>query len=330
MNELWSGTSLVSNVFQLLGYKENALSKSLSWTFSYCPTFLKQFLTSVIPTIQSANDTLLRIQEYEDNHGRVGITDIEITNAIDYFVIIEAKRGWVLPEISQLEKYAQRESFTKSKVSHKALVVISDCAGNYAGRHLPEEIDGISVVHVSWDKLIPMARECVSGLSNAKKRVLKDLTDYLGGRSMRNADSNWVYVVSLGSGKPEGWDISWRDIVREKGMYFHPVGKNWPKEPPTYIAFRYDGKLQSIHHVEDYEVVEDMHSRISEIPSEQWDPHYLYKLGPEFAPQHEVPNGYHIHHAARRWVQLDTLFTSNTISDAYSATQKRISTARTF
>ena len=71
---------------------------------------------------------------------------------------------------------------------------------------------------------------------------------------MQKFDSNWVYVVSLGSGTNPGRNIFWIDVVNDRGRYFHPVGKGWPKEPPNYMAFRYWGKLRSIHHVESYEV----------------------------------------------------------------------------
>ena len=58
--------------------------------------------------------------------------------------------------------------------------------------------------------------------------------------SMQIKDSNWVYVVVLGSGKPDNCDLTWVEIVKKYNKYFHPIGGNgWPKEPPNYIAFRY-------------------------------------------------------------------------------------------
>ena len=142
---------------------------------------------------------------------------------------------------------------------------------------------------------------------------------------MERADSNWVYVVSLGSGTPPGWGISWIDIVSKKGHYFHPVsGKGWPNEPPNYIAFRYKGKLQSIHHIDSYEVITNPHKHIPEIPNEEWDPHFLYKLGRAFAPSKEVLTG-NIYPNGRVWCMLDTLFTSNTISEARDLSKKRAS-----
>jgi hypothetical protein len=158
-----------------------------------------------------------------------------------------------------------------------------------------------------------------------EKRLLDELLTYLGGLvTMQNVDSNWVYVVSLAPGTPEGWGISWIDIVREKHRYFHPAeGGGWPKEPPNYIAFRYRGRLQSIHHIESYEVVADVHAKMPEVLSEGWEPHFLYTLGPAFRPDSEVPTGPTIHRATRVWCMLDTLFTCSTIAEARDVSRAR-------
>jgi hypothetical protein len=99
-------------------------------------------------------------------------------------------------------------------------------------------------------------------------------------------------------------------------------GGGWPKDPPNYIAFRYDSKLQSIHRIDDYEVVTNMHKQITEIPNEEWEPHFLYKLGPAFRPANEVKTG-KIYPNGRVWCMLDTLFTCDTISKARDISQKR-------
>ena len=142
--------------------------------------------------------------------------------------------------------------------------------------------------------------------------------------TMQNRFTNWVYVVSLGSDIPEWSDISWIDIANKKLKYFYPFDhKSWPNEPPNYIAFRYYSKLQSIHHIERYQVAEEMHSNIPEIKAGAWEPHFLFDLGKPFRPDHDVPTGPRIKRANRVWVLLDTLFTSDTISDALTETEKR-------
>lgn len=141
---------------------------------------------------------------------------------------------------------------------------------------------------------------------------------------MQNIDSNLVYVVSLGSSKAVGSELTWIDIVKNKGLYFHPMGGvgGWPKEPPNYIGFRYNGQLQSIHHIESYDVVTDMHSEISEIPEGEWTPHFLYKLGQGFAPNKVLKTG-NIYPNGRVKCMLDTLFTCDSIADARDETKRR-------
>ena len=103
---------------------------------------------------------------------------------------------------------------------------------------------------------------------------------------MQTQESNWVFVVSLGTSKPEDCDLTWIEIVQNNMKYFHPLGGNgWPKEPPNYIAFRYYGQLQSIHHIEDYVVTKKLHDEIPEMPDkvEGYD-FFVYKLGPAIVP----------------------------------------------
>ena len=112
-----------------------------------------------------------------------------------------------------------RSDFRKAAVQNKAIVSMSECSVEYAKDNLPfVEVNGITVKH-----------------------LLEELKEYLGGiMTMQTKDSNWVYVVVLGSGKPDNCDLTWVEIVKKYNKYFHPIGGNgWPKEPPNYIAFRY-------------------------------------------------------------------------------------------
>jgi hypothetical protein len=205
---------------------------------------------------------------------------------------------------------------------------LSECSREYAKLHLEvHKVAGVPVEPLSWKDIATLAVEARSKGSHAEKRLTAELLTYLRGlMTMQNIDSNWVYVVALAQGKPQGWGISWIDIVKKRQRYFHPMGGGrggWPKEPPNYIAFRYYGKLQSIHHIKSYEVVTNMHERIPEIRSEEWKPHFLYTLGQEFGPSTEVRTG-SIYPNGRVWCMLDTLFTCDTISDARDLSQKRV------
>ena len=135
-------------------------------------------------------------------------------------------------------------------------------------------------------------------------------------------DSNWVYVVSLSNKNFEISSISPIGLLENQKLYFHPIRNSFPKEPPNYIAFLYKGKLQSIHHIKNFEVFTNPHDFINEIPTDKWEPHFLYKLDKGFSPSNEVRIG-NIYRNGRFWCMLDTLFTSKTIFDARDISNKR-------
>ena len=158
--------------------------------------------------------------------------------------------------------------------------------------------------------------------------LLRQLDIYLNGViTMQNKESNWVYIVSLGAGSPDGWSISWRDIVNVHRKYFHPVGGGkggWPAEPPNYIAFRYNGQLQSIHHIDSFDVFTDPSLHFKGVRSHHWGTlHYLYHLGPAIKPSHIVKTGSKIPMSLRVWAMLDLLLTSKTIQDARDESKLR-------
>lgn len=313
----------VLSVFQLIGNKENDITKSIVWALHKCPTFLVKIIYLIFGLEINPESVDILYQSYDATNG---ITDIEITDSNTFYCIIEAKRGWLLPNADQLAKYSLRESLTNALVKHKAIVSMSECSKEYADDNLPfQEKNGIPIKHISWKRIYKLAEESKVQSNNAQKRLLGELVIYLGGiMTSQNKDSNWVYVVSLASGKPEGSNISWIEIVNKCGRYFHPVGVNgWPKEPPNYIAFRYAGKLQSIHHIEDYIVSKNMHDEIIEMPDEVWDDnHFIYKLGPAIKPLKEVKTG-NIYRSGRVWAMLDTLLTADTISEARDISKER-------
>ena len=310
----------VSSVFQLLGKHENDITYSLAWALARCPSFLKTLSRRLVGRPIASNDkVLIRLQEYERDGG---FTNVEIELSGKIYLIIEAKRGWNLPTLNQLAKYGRRLQDNKAPL--KRFVVLSECSQDYEQTHLGiQEVAGVQVEHVSWKDILMLVNKIYPEGSHAEKRLLEELSTYLRGVvTMQNIDSNRVYVVAIASGTPPDWGISWIDIVKKRHRYFHPVGgSGWPKEPPNYIAFRYYGKLQTIHHIESYEIATNMHSRIPEIPSREWEPHFLYKLGPAFGPSKEVRTG-KVYRNGRVWYMLDTLFTCNTISEARDLSKK--------
>lgn len=323
MTELYLHNNRISSVFELLGNKENDITYSIGWALSRSTVFINNILKEIIKNQDYGKVLSVRLQEYRKNGG---FTDIQIETE-KLIIIIEAKRGWTLPGDDQLKKYAKRiddDDLNRQGI----LVAMSECSPDYAERNLKSAINGYPIRFIGWKQIVRLIDAGRPNGTNAEKRLLDQLRDYMEGLiTMQNKHSNWVYVVSL-SPNPEKWkdwsDISPIEIVEKKRRYFHPFGDgNWPNKPPNYIAFRYWGKLQSIHHIEKYEIVEEMHSHIPEIHEGEWAPYFLYHLGEPFRPAKDVSTGPRIRRANRVWVMLDTLFTSGTISDALTATELR-------
>jgi hypothetical protein len=313
----------VESVFSLLGEKENHITFSLGWAFSRSPHFLKFFLKKVLPSHVrfDINNLEVVLQEHKNN---AGITDIEVreSNGKGVHVIIEAKRGWTLPNTKQLKKYVPRIKVEKKSAG--LIVTMSECSEEFAReRRLPSEVKGIAVKHVSWEEIGSWCQN--SRGSHAEKRLMRELRNYLATIvNMQKQDSNKVYVVSLGNQECAP-GLTFKRVVNGKKRYFHPYGRSgWPKEPPNYIGFRYDGVLQSIHHIERAELFNNFHLHFPEYADEEKkESYYLYHLGPAIRPSHEVKAGT-IKRSLRVWATLDLLLTSKTISEARDKSKKRL------
>jgi len=240
-------------------------------------------------------------------------------------LIVEAKKGWALPSIEQLTKYMPR--FDDWATPRRAFVILTEATEQYArSRSMPTQIQGVSVAHRRWAYVIDEAMNATAGATHAEKRLLAQLARYLGEQtSMRRLD-NLVYVVSLSYERPEGASISFVDVVEKKGLYFHPFGSGgWPKEPPSYMGFRYGGRLRSVRFVEEYKIVSDLSAEIPEMgthskiyPGE----HFLYRLGPPVEPMKTVSSK-GVWPSGRVWCMIDVLLTANTIGDAVKASEAR-------
>lgn len=310
----------VASVFDLLGRSENDMSSALGYALSRSRTFLGAFVELCGGATPShLDDARILLQT---GHGR-GITDLEIAVGKEFFALIEAKRGTDLPTVAQLARYAP------TAVAHPArrrtLVTLTHAPPQAASaRRYPKMIEGVPVVHLTWRRVRELARVSRSverGLG--AKRLLTDLITYLETiLGMETTYSNRVFVVALARGNPPGWGISWRDIVRERRRYFYQVVGRWP-DPPNYMGFRYDGRLQSIHKVEEFTVLTNPRDAFPEAPDVPWPDNYLLTLGPPILPPKVTPTGPGILQARQVWCMLDLLLTSGTIREAELATKRR-------
>jgi hypothetical protein len=314
---LTAGGREVHTVFDLLGRRENDLTYALGWGLANTPALTSALLADVYGA-DVGEPLVVGLQEAGEDRG---YTDIEIQTEQAHLVI-EAKRGWVVPTMAQLSRYVPRLATSKAPL----LLALTECSPAYALSRLPVAIGEVPVHHRSWAELVGHVDTVGRTGRHADRRLLRELSRYLRGvMVMQNVTSNWTYVVSLGQTTPAGWGISFLDVVRDKNRYFHPygVGRGWPKVPPNYIAFRWGAHVRQIHHIDRYTVVDDLHDEFPEIPA-GLTPHpcVVYDLGSPIVPPAPVPNGAN-YRAARMWVALDLLLTSATLKDAIAATKAR-------
>lgn len=319
MTELLLGPHRIDTVFDLLGHNENDITSSLGWVLSRSEPLLDRFIKDVFDSANCGSAIEVRLQTHDPTDG--GFTDLEI-DCESGSIILEAKRGWTLPQRPQLEKYAPRFSQLVGS-RHTAIVVVSDCSSNFAAANLPPDVMGIPVVYRSWRQLSNLCGAIAPSARPSQRRLLREFQVYLRRvMDLQEQSSNIVFVVSVAR-SAEWSSISPVDYIEKQGIYFHPYAiGSWPKNPPNYLGFRYDGKLQSIHHVDGCEVVPYLHARVPEVWEKEKQPHVLYKLGPAIRPDHTVRTG-KLYRGQRVRVAIDLLLTSETISDARDKTQQR-------
>jgi len=314
----------VRSVFDLLGTLETDMTAALGYAIARSSSFAETvMLRATEGSVSITVDTAITLELSRQGEGR---TDIEIAVPGRALVVIEAKRGIKLPTREQLQLYIPRLQRAKGVDVRRTLLLVTAASPSFAHSQL-RGVDwpGVTVVHISWAELAEIAHNSARTIRGHHQRVAKEYAQYLSrDDDMGGQRSNMVYVVALASGHREGWGLSWKDIVRQHSRYFYPIGKTWPETPPNYIAFRYGGQLQSIHHVDSYNEFTRPHDLFPAAADEEWEPHYCLTLGPPMRPVQPVRAGASIQRAARVWCMLDTLLTSATISEALYETKRRL------
>lgn len=298
--ELFGYEKRIDNVFALLGNHENDITKSIAFIFSISNSFLKLFLSTVLPECinYSFNDTKILFQQ---NHNS-GITDIEIYQANLFHVVIEAKVMYNRPSLIQLQKYA--DYLNESNCSYRKIVTLSDLSSSTALFNFPTSLSNIDITHVSYSEIIILAQKSISSSKNKEKFLIRGFIDFLSEvTNMRNAHSNSVYVVPI-----SGSSIKKHDVDR---IYSCPVGNRFLNEPTNYLGFRHHGKLQYINHVEEVDYVDNGGVL-----------YFIFKLGPDIVPAHDVITGGK-YRGTKYYCDIDLLLTSNSIIEAYKKTKQR-------
>lgn len=325
MPELVLHDRTIVTVFDLLGRDENDMTASLGWGLAHNTALLERFIDYVAPGVILSEPPSIELQKRGQADG--GFTDIELT-APELHVIIEAKRGWDPPSETQLHRYEDR--FAQTSAQMKRFVVLTQNGAEMVVRHrLGAWAPGpsITLAVVGWSDLVGIASSVGREGPLVERHLAVELSAYLRGvADMRDTNTNEVHVVALTRRVWDGWpaDLSPVDEVEKYRVYHYPTVGNYRKIVPNYMGFRYDGALQSIHHVDSYEIIDTPHGHVPGAPDLRWGaPANLLHLGPPIRPNHRVPTGRGIWPSAPMVVDIHLLLTSATITEARAATKLR-------
>jgi hypothetical protein len=309
-----------TNVFRLLGADENSATFALGWTLDRSPTLLARLVTTIFGSTLDSTDAVVALQRWGADRG---YTDLEIQSGRAFHAVLEAKRDWELPSEGQLKRYVPRLAAARAR--RRRLVTVSAADADFAARGLPARIGGARRLYLSsWGDLARLAREALAAARKADERFwlrqwMLHLREFV---AMERRFDNNVFVVSLGvSPMVDGGSLN---VVEKSGRYFHPVGHMWPVQPPNYLGFRYRGALQSVRHVDAFEVVENLSKCDKRWPPTDRD-YFVYKLGPPMRVAKPVRTSA-LYRNARVWCAIDTLLSGafETIAEARNETKRRL------
>lgn len=300
----------VTSAFDLLGRDENDLTAAFGYTLARSARLFATIIAHLLPEGAAS-----RAQVRMEVRGEGGRTDLEIDTGT-HLLVIEAKRGWGLPSNEQLSKYAGRIKARGAGL----LVTLSDASANWAAASLPTQVDGVAVMHLPWS-VVRQALEIALVDAGGRERMwLEEFHEYFRKAvTVLDPADSWTYCVAVSSDSIAGAQQTYRGLVEKGSTYFHPYGwgSGWPKIPPNFFAFRWDGKVQQVRRVTSTQVVPTLQTLWPEIPVTEYTAaaHIVYKFGPPL-PGLPVPNGKQ-YRASRLWVMLDQLLTSASLDEAY-------------
>lgn len=324
---IFNGNEEINSVFSLIGNKENDISKSVIWILKECPKVLKELIETTCGIDINPDDVSIQYQSFERVNEENAFTDIEITDYKQFHIIIEAKRGWILPGYHQLKKYSEKTSFANSDIAIKKIFSLSECSEEYADKYLPFKIspNGIPIGHISWKVLKELCESAIKDSNNKQKNLIREFLVYLGGiMGTPNNNSNEVFVVPLNYKKACSKGNTYIDVVVKENKYFCPV--SWFRNVnsiPNYLGFRYDGKLQRICHIDSYVVTRNRKDEIPFMDEEEADEdYYVFRLGVPIYPPKEVVTG-QVYGPGHNWADIDLLLTCDSVKEACDKSKER-------
>lgn len=325
---IFNNNKEINSVFSLVGEKEDDITKSIIWLLKDCPILMERFLCNICKIEKYDKENIVMFfQEFEKVENENSFTNIEITDNENFHIIIEAKRGWILPGEAQLTKYSLKDSFVNNNVPIKRIFSISECSQDYANKYLPFKTtkNGVSVNHITWQEFVDICKESARESVGKQRYIINEFLNYIGG-IMRtpNNTSNQVFVVALNRNETDTKGITYVDVVEKGNKYFCPV--SWFKNQvdiPNYIGFRYDGKLKYIMHIDSYIITRNFHDVIEFMDDiEMEEEAYVFSLGKRVEPLKEVRTG-GVYPSGHNWADIDLLLTCDTVKEAVDLSKSR-------
>jgi hypothetical protein len=130
----------------LAGCDENAGTAAFGWCLDQVPALRREVLGALACDPEA--ELVVASQVFAEDRG---FTDLELTSGPALHAIVEAKLGWRVPTVGQLERY--QPPLLASPAQTKVLVSVSAADAAWARRHLPRELAGVPVVYWSWSDL---------------------------------------------------------------------------------------------------------------------------------------------------------------------------------
>jgi hypothetical protein len=317
---------LVKTPFGLLGTDENALSFALGYTFQQCTPLLQWFLRAIgVSGVHQAalQRASINLQQHRSGEPGRGITDIEVHLPGQFHVIIEAKVELAVPTIGQCRKYLPRFHDEPSQ-KLVALIQSPDSAllEGYAkqDRALSERLVGFH-----WADFIP---ECIrlmlsTSVSAHEKEWVRSFYSFLDQEYLMKAFSTevWILPISTEPLWPNG--MSHWEIHRKYRVWWdyreHSVR-------PLYLAFRVDGKLDSIWRVNSIEHDTPIIDRVPEMRQikDAWPkkPATIWHFDPAVSLTHTIRTGGGMYNRRVR-CDVDLLLSCETVQEIEAAMSKR-------
>ena len=311
----------LESVFELRGSNENAMTYALGWCVARVSGFVEAIADELGVEAPGENATV-RLQEHMRGKG---ITDIEVHDPGKLHWILEAKAGFDPPGHDQLAKYAEQlRAKADDEGATRMLIVLaqSDRRNLSLRLRVPQAIEGVEVKVLSWSQVKNCVQNAYPHSNNTGKALLRefqcDESPDHGCDQLQQCIRRLRQWHNL-----RGCSIIFIDVVEKFRKYFHPVGQGSPTSPPNYIAFRWYGQLQSVHHIDDFEIITNFASHFPGTTDEEIGPHFLHHLGPAIIPNRTVKTG-NLFRAARIYAHIDLLLTCDTIAEAGVKTRARL------